>query len=731
MQGDSAAYVCGCVNAITGDLVFEQPDLIVQGAQKLPFIRKHTSREAINPGLAWKPCAHDVVITHSCSSDPTVPQELFIKEPSGVTIKYFLAEKRKKEKDLIFLPFPVQFESGISAYCQDHLGDRYHPKQNVVYWDGKWINLHVSTGEMRKYKRENYSVEKLGGGLFSATCYFYLEREQLSNGNILTYKYEDDKLKEIKTRNPSDRKTYSSLKFTHEKDEKITVSSSDQQKLKYAFKEFLLPKMKKEKASFLCEAKTAEYPDEQQNRSEKTLLLQNRCFPNHRVLSLEYDKKKRVTKVNGPTGNLAELVYHENATESLDADGNKTLYKYNPKTFRLTKISHFQGLDALCKEEAFTWNLSGCLESKTILSPDGSPLLKISYQYDKNLNPISKTISGDEDYTFTYQYDEQNRLIKESEDNGKQTTYEYLENTSLLEKKVVSRNEHILQRTLYEYNKDLILISEITDDGENFTERHIKRITPRAHRPYYGMPSVIEELYLSDGVETLQKKIVLAYDEYGNVKTRTIYGSDGQTHYTKKTQYNEKGQIIQETNALGYTTRYSYDENGNTIKEVTPLGLIITYQYDRCNRLTVKTETDGKQTYTTYYEDFDAHDNPRKVTSPLGGVTYHTYDALGNLTSTQDPTGAITHYEYDALGHQISVTDPKGYATTTIYNARGAPLQIIYPDGAQAFTYNPDQTKASYTDPNGTKTLYCYDDFGNSNREEIYDSDGNFVSEIT
>ncbi|NGX60198.1 MAG: putative deoxyribonuclease RhsB [Chlamydiae bacterium] len=731
MQGDSAANVCGCVNAITGDLVFEQSDLIVQGAQKLPFVRKHTSREAINPDLSWKPCSHDVAISQSYSIDPTIPQQLFIKEPNGVTIKYCLAGEKKKGT-LIYLPFPVQFESGISAYCQDHLGGRYHPKQNIVFWLGGAFVLKTSSGETRRYRREKEKLEKLEEGLYAATCYFYLEKEQLSNGNILTYKYEKDQLKEIKTRTPSDKKTYCSLKFTHEKDGKITVASSDLQKLEYTFKKHRLSRGKKEKTAFLCEAKTAEYPEEQQKRDKKTLLLTSRIFPNQRILSLEYDKKKRVTKIEGPDGNLAQLSYHENATESIDADGNKTLYEYNPKTLRLTKISHFQGSNTLCKIEAFTWNLSGCLESKTILSPDVTPSLKISYQYDGKLNPISKTISGDQDYTFHYQYDDQNRLIEESEDNGKQTTYDYLENTSLLVKKIVSKNGNILQRTLYEYNEDLILVSEIIDDGENFPERHIKRITPREHRPYYGLPSVIEEFYLEDGIEKLLKKTALSYDEYGNVKVKTTYGSDGLTHYTTKTQYNGKGQIIEEENALGHRTKCAYDENGNKIKELTPLGLNITYSYDTCNRLTAKTETDGQQTYTTCYEDFDAHDNPRKIVSSLGGVTCHTYDVFGYLIRTKDSIGAITHYEYDVLGHQISVTDPKGRTTTTTYNTRGAPLQILHPDSAQeTFTYNPDQTKASYTDPNGTKTLYFYDDFGHIKREEIYDHEDNFIGQTT
>ncbi|MDN3505828.1 MAG: hypothetical protein P0S96_01195 [Simkaniaceae bacterium] len=49
MQGDSSALVCGLVNAITGDLVIEQADIVVCGAQSLPIMRKQTSRESANP----------------------------------------------------------------------------------------------------------------------------------------------------------------------------------------------------------------------------------------------------------------------------------------------------------------------------------------------------------------------------------------------------------------------------------------------------------------------------------------------------------------------------------------------------------------------------------------------------------------------------------------------------------------------------------------------------------
>lgn len=84
------------------------------------------------------------------------------------------------------------------------------------------------------------------------------------------------------------------------------------------------------------------------------------------------------------------------------------------------------------------------------------------------------------------------------------------------------------------------MICEITDDGENYSERHVKRITPRNHQPFYGLPAVIEELYLEDGVEKLIKKTELTYDNHGNIASKTLYGSDIQTHYTVSTIYNKK-----------------------------------------------------------------------------------------------------------------------------------------------------------------------------------------------
>lgn len=210
MQGGSAVLICGCVNAITGDFVFEQADIIVRGAQPIPFTRKHISREADNPDLCWKPCSHDMAISVSYGINLTLPQRLLIREPNGVTIEYLFSKflGKGKKRTPINTPYGSQFERGISAYCYDHLGDRYHPKQNIVYEYGGFFVLKTTTGEERYYRRKKSVVDQGGG---SATCYFDLDKERLSNGNLLTYKYEKTGLTKIKARTPSNKKKHTAL----------------------------------------------------------------------------------------------------------------------------------------------------------------------------------------------------------------------------------------------------------------------------------------------------------------------------------------------------------------------------------------------------------------------------------------------------------------------------------------------------------------------------------------
>jgi len=88
LQGESSALICDCVNAITGDLIFDQYDAIVKGAQPIPFRRRYISREIENPKLAWNPLYHHFAYSFSEGIDPLIYIVIHCTEVEGLTLIY-------------------------------------------------------------------------------------------------------------------------------------------------------------------------------------------------------------------------------------------------------------------------------------------------------------------------------------------------------------------------------------------------------------------------------------------------------------------------------------------------------------------------------------------------------------------------------------------------------------------------------------------------------------------
>ena len=58
LAGSPSSYIEGCVSAITGDLIIDQCDHIVQGASPYPLHRRYTSSKSENPDLPYKILPH-------------------------------------------------------------------------------------------------------------------------------------------------------------------------------------------------------------------------------------------------------------------------------------------------------------------------------------------------------------------------------------------------------------------------------------------------------------------------------------------------------------------------------------------------------------------------------------------------------------------------------------------------------------------------------------------------
>jgi YD repeat-containing protein len=667
-QPEPSALICGCVHAVTGDFLFDQPDIQVQGTQPIVIPRKYISSTSENP-------LEDQLLPHRQAFAWGIPDivhitRVSIPEPNGMRFKYFQTQNRK------YRPVAGPFQVGLTGYCTDYLGQKYHPANNVAYWPND-VTLFVktTTGEVREYEKRKFAN-------FPRECQFEFRlcRLHLSNGMLINYKYKKDTLKEIVASSSQSMEVLSKVELTPTK-KQLLLEGSDHSKLAYTYKNYdRTVRGKKHKLKLLKYVEGTHYPSERLKREEQSPRIQERHFENGRTLICAYDEQGRVTELKGPQGLLATITYQSGATTSLDRDGNKTLYLYDPKTLRIEEIHYFQGQDHLIKKETYAWNSFGCLEQKIILNETGSPFFQIYCEYNEHLDLIQKKITGDQNYSIYYKYNKRSLPEEIIEENGRRTLYTFYKNTTLPEEISFYNGEQLLKKTRYVYNDNLFLVEEITEDGKwCFT----KKIERKSTSPFYGMPESISE-YCG---ENLIERTKFTYDKWGNVTKKERFGSDAQLATVTETIYNAKGQIEKEVDPEGNITEYHYDPNGNLISKITPLGLQILYEYDAANRQIKETHTAHDQTLTTLYDDFDSLDHPTKITDPLKGTTYRKYDPLGNLIEETNPLGHKTTYTYDVLGNRTSTTDPLGNTTTTTYNFLSQPLTILHPDRASAGKY--------------------------------------------
>ncbi|MHA4820491.1 hypothetical protein ACXZ65_39790, partial [Streptomyces aculeolatus] len=149
--------------------------------------------------------------------------------------------------------------------------------------------------------------------------------------------------------------------------------------------------------------------------------------------------------------------------------------------------------------------------------------------------------------------------------------------------------------------------------------------------------------------------------------------TDAKQHQTDFV-YDERGQVLEVTDAREKTTTQTYDTYGRPGENVVP-------------------KTAG-EFITTPAPVYDANDNITRATAPNGAVSTATYDKVDQVTSATAPdnntTGRETRYAYDRVGNLLTTTEPKGVATadnlddfvtTNTYDAIYQLTDVVNADG--------------------------------------------------
>lgn len=495
------------------------------------------------------------------------------------------------------------------------------------------------------------------------------------------------------------------------------------------------------------------------------------------ITMLEFAYSRRDSKGRG-----------DNYTDVFDALKHKTRYHFSVYGW-LTSITPYAADGSAYRIEQFRWGdpppcsgapqspKEGNLISRVIKTPDGIILGGKGYQYDKRGNVLKETLFGNltginpvdpalddagypidnecHQYIVSYRYtdDGRNLVLEEAYPNGKKVVYRYQGNTDLIKSRLTYDKDRLALREFFTYDANTVLVESIRDDGMHLdpydltgvTERLITRTQPRRALPCVGFPEVVAEYGLdpATGKELLIKKLVNEYDSTGHLRKQHHYDSNDVFVYTLLWEYDEKGRLFWERNAIGEISYRHFDRNGNRTLEQGPDPRYETrYEYDYMNRLIREevVQRDGTRFGVSHRYDFLG--NRIASVDGYGRETLYTYDAFSRLITEKKPCvvtpeGTVisptTHYAYDRLGYCTSITDPRGLRTEKAYNLRGDPLAIHYPDGtAEYFSYTLDGKVERFIEKTGNQIAHAYDFLGRLTNKKIY-SAGNaaLLSEAT
>jgi len=789
-EGDPANTLCDCVSLLTGDFVAFAEDHVIEGAQPLPLRRYYVSGDGEGEYGGWEFFPHIRMTLIPKKTEETRKKtvgkdfrRIEVREPNGTMLHF----KRDGKHDVRqnWVPYKIDFEKrgkGVTNLSRGEVSGQHNLRNTILYQETKnKFVIHCADGTLRTYLR---------GKVRYVYPRFFLTREELPNGNFIKYKYnDDDQLTEVYATNPTGKKIYASCKISYHKNKfskhgrNFQIETSDGQIIKYLFDRVgdwdpcrrydpyytlkrverpclpteseiytsinpiasivnkrTLPEGREVKADYYSEGSNTLPPGKNIHIASPAHSSLNRVkalyqsvgeegksIPTHQFIYEVERKKIDDDFVYSPKG----------VTHVFDCHQNKTTIYYNDKI--LTSAVQYHEKDTLHHLFKMEWEEFGQLKKKRLLDAEEIPKLEREFVYDDWGNPTQEHLRGNickkdslDTWTKQHKYDDRNRLIETRSPSGLITQYAYLGRTNLLTKKIITDDDEIHIRELYEYNNDNILISKTIDDGaDDFSHRTIERITPKKEAPAQNLPEIIEELALNPetGEEILLSKVKLSYNKLAKVIAKEVYDSSNTLRYTLHYEYDDKGRLIQENDARGNITAYSYDALGNLTEQVDPSGKVTQRVYDCGNRLIEEIQIlpSGEERKTHY--KYDPKNQKIASTDPFGSTTTYEYDPFGHQTQVIHPDGAVESSTYDILGHLTSQTNPLGHTTFQTHNILGKPLEIVHTDGSiDNFTYSVEGVLTSRTDGEGNTTLFTHDALGRQTQIKYQDSTGKTVA---
>lgn len=797
LSSEPSYLVGGLISPLSGQPVLRQTDLIVNGAQSIAlsrtyippqmpcsFIKEKHNQEEWDKYRLYQHVAHHYkgwqFYPHLKLQFTPRTREVLLTDPSGMSLDFRLSGPNYSVTTLASSPY------GLSNASGDTPSGKYDPRNTRISYEdnGNKITVYATDGAIRFYYKKGWTTQ--------TALLYLLEKEILSNGKVLKYHYNDRWQPDyVESLDPKERFVYASIKINGSPWEgSCHFTSSSGIAVDYSYQKRPIHVKLKEKRDggkfklegnytcppILSSVSSPAYRHESLDYCGKFLLSsysgKDDIFTTFHTGFGEGSQHYRVHKLQLPVGQndsfqpVYELSYRppiaghrEGTTTVKNSDGTSIVYHFS-KNLLTTLIQYFGQDGGLKKEKIFSWDDKNWLKALEMRDGQKNILYRKSFEYDRFGNPILEVFTGDltgegNQETFTtkrfFSEDGRNLLLREETEDGKVICFSYLPNTDLLTSKLTKDGDHIILREFSVYDDCNNLVQTISDDGasedrnslSHVTQRTLKTYTLRGSAPFLHMPEWIEETYWENGTEKPLKKSHLVYDHHGNVAQEEVYDAEGKHAYTICKTYNERGDVLTETNRLGQQSVYTYDARGRSETATNFSNRIQkTFHHDTKGRLRELTEKGDDGVVHVVSSDYDFHDRQIHKKDPFSNSTHYTYDPLvSEVIKTDFPSIAsvdgraisvTTASSYDPFGRELTKTDPNGNVTTYRYNAYGSQSEILHPNGGrEQFRYAKNGKLISHTDPDGLTIHYKNDVLGRVLSKTYISADGSALAEET
>jgi len=514
-----------------------------------------------------------------------------------------------------------------------------------------------------------------------------------------------------------------------------------------------------------------------------THLILQELKPNGRIVQNIYDSQRRVTNQMSTVGadlnpiRTATFVYSNNFNISSPTNlltGTTTVYDYtnHVMTYAYTNSLINVIVDPLSQTITQTWygaNTNGGYQ-RSLKSRMDKRGLTTSYLYDAFGNVTNTTVTGDltgsgitTNAVTTVAYNTNNQPLVVTDPLGNAQQYIYDSTYVFLPQQVI----RLAQGTPVATN--LFIYTNATSvmmNGTNTVTNAAFGLLARRIRANNSPDAATNDMF---------------YGGNGFVTATIQYTGTGDPAITNQYLYNERNELVQQTDAAGRTSTFTYDPMGRpTSRETFESGQTVPMDWNDSyyNENGDLTWTDGARYNPEDYVWRDYDGDGRKIqeihwqsqANPNGSgvsavpgynlyaTSFYQYDPLGDLIQATDTLGNYVVQSYDAIGQLIQQTyyasngtalatnylahEPGGLVSSATNAIGGVTTKLYTSTGKLKFQQNPDGSTHSWafdltgrlvkeTVANGNYWLTLYNDSLNSITNIFNNGSGPLETNIT